>query len=237
MLRVGESPAVQDPSARADGYLKRKGTMESQLVAGQWVEVSMEDLQTPILLSGFVLSMRPSVLLTFPELLAPPMGLESEARATVRYSTQSGQFTAMGQILRVAAGPPVTVTLKRLSPMGADSRRTRTATRLPVSVRVVTSSVTSSLGQEDMPGWTENVSETGMLLATSLLLAVGDVLRLALSSGPESVVVSGRVTRVQESEDKSRGQFGVGVEIANASDTERARWAAFVARIQRQERK
>ncbi len=165
------------------------------------------------------------------------MGLESEARATVRYSTQSGQFTAMGHILRVAAGPPVTVTLKRLSPMGADSRRTRTATRLPVSVRVVTSSVTSSLGQEDMPGWTENVSETGMLLATSLLLAVGDVLRLALSSGPESVVVSGRVTRVQESEDKSRGQFGVGVEIANASDTERARWAAFVARIQRQERK
>jgi hypothetical protein len=94
--------------------------MESQLVAGQWVEVSMEDLQTPVLLSGFVLSMRPSeVLLTFPELLAPPKGLESEAQATVRYSTQSGQFTAIGQILRVAAGPPVTVTFKRLSPIGA----------------------------------------------------------------------------------------------------------------------
>jgi hypothetical protein len=88
-----------------------------------------------------------------------------------------------------------------------------------------------------MPGWSENVSETGMLLATSLLLAVGDVLRLALSSGPESVEVNGRVTRVQESEDKNRGQFRVGVEIANASDTERARWVAFVARVQRQERK
>jgi hypothetical protein len=86
-----------------------------------------------------------------------------------------------------------------------------------------------------MPGWTENVSETGMLLATSLLLAVGDVLRLALSSGLDGVVVRGRVTRVQEGEDKK--QFGVGVEIANVSDTERARWVAFVARIQRQERR
>ena len=66
--------------------------MESQLVAGQWVEVSMEDLQIPVLLSGFVLSMQPSgVLLTFPELLAPPKGLEFEAEATLRYSNRSGQ--------------------------------------------------------------------------------------------------------------------------------------------------
>jgi len=200
----------------------------------------MEDLQTPVLLSGFVLSMRPSeVLLTFPELLAPPKGLESEAQATVRYSTQSGRFTAIGQILRVAAGPPVTVTFKRLSPIGADPRRVpiRTAARLPVSVRVVTSSVASSLGQEDMSEWTENLSSSGVLLGVSLLLAVGDVLRLVVSLGSESVTVHGRVTRVQESEDKKQGQFGVGVEIANASDTERARWLAFVARVQRQERK
>jgi hypothetical protein len=214
--------------------------MESQLVAGQWVEVSMEDLQSPILLSGFVLSMRPNeVLLTFPELLEPPKGLESEAQATVRYNTQSGQFVATGQILRVAAGPPVTVTFKRLLPMGEDPRRSpvRTAARLPVSVRVVTSSVTSSLGQEDMPGQTENLSAHGMLLGTSLLLAVGDVLRLAVSSNVGSAVVHGRVTRVQESEDKKQGQFGVGVEIVNASDAERARWLAFVASVQRQERK
>ncbi len=200
----------------------------------------MEDLQTPVLLSGFVLSMRPSeVLLTFPDLLAPPQGLESEAQATVRYRTPSGQFTAVGQVLRVAAGPPVTVTFKRLSPLGADPRRNpvRTAARLPVSVRVVTSSVTSSLGQEDMPGWTENLSVNGMLLATSLLLAVGDVLRLAVSAGVEIAVVHGRVTRVQESADKTQAQFGVGVEIVHAGDTERTRWLAFVGRIQRQERK
>lgn len=200
----------------------------------------MEDLQTPVLLSGFVLSMRPSeVLLTFPELLVPPQGLESEAQATVRYSTQSGQYTAIGQILRVAAGPPVTVTFKRLSPTGTDPRRIpiRTAARLPVSVRVVTSSVASSLGQEDMPGWTENLSSTGMLLATSLLLAVGDVLRLAVSLGAEVALVHGRVTRVQESEDKKGGRFGVGVEIVSSGDSERARWLVFLERVQRQERK
>jgi hypothetical protein len=200
----------------------------------------MEDLQTPVLLSGFVLSLRPSeVLLTFPELLAPPKGLESEAQATVRYRNQAGQFTAVGQILRVATGPPVTVTFKRLSPLGADPRRApiRIAARMPVSVRVVTSSVASSLGQEDMPGWTENVSSSGMLLGTSLLLAVGDVLRLAVCHGAEGVVVHGRVIRVHENEDKEQAQFGVGVELSHPSEADRQRWFTFLARFQSRERR
>jgi hypothetical protein len=200
----------------------------------------MEDLQTPVLLSGFVLSLRPSeVLLTFPELLAPPRGLESEAQATVRYSNQAGRFVAIGHILRVATGPPVTVTFKRLSPMGADPRRApiRTAAKLPVSVRVVTSSVTSSLGQEDMPGWTENLSSTGILLGTSLLLAVGDVLRLAVSHGTEGVVVHGRVIRVHESEDNAQARFGVGVELAHPGEVDRQRWFSFLARFLNQERR
>jgi hypothetical protein len=214
--------------------------MESQLVAGQWVEVSMENLQSPALLSGFVLSLRPSeVLLTFPELLAPPKGLESEAQATVRYSNQAGQFTAVGQILRVATGPPVTVTFKRLSPMGADPRRApvRIPVRMPVSVRVVTSSVASSLGQEDMPGWTENVSSSGMLLGTSLLLAVGDVLRLAVCHGSEGVVVHGRVIRVHENDDEEKAKFGVGVALSHPSEADRQRWFAFLARFQSRERR
>ena len=200
----------------------------------------MEDLQSPVLLSGFVLSLRPSeVLLTFPELLAPPKGLESEAQATVRYSNQSGQFTAVGQIQRVAAGPPVTVTFNRLSQLGADPRRApiRIAARMPVSVRVVTSSVASSLGQEDMPGWTENVSSSGILLGTSLLLAVGDVLRLAVCHGAESVVVHGRVIRVHENEDKEQAQFGVGVELVHPSEADRQRWFTFLARFQSRERR
>ena len=217
-----------------------KSNMESQLVAGQWVEVSMEDLQIPVLLSGFVLSMRPSeVLLTFPELLAPPMGLESEAQATVRYNNRAGQFTAIGQIQRVAAGPPVTVTFKRLSARGSDplSRPIRTAARLPVSVRVVTSSVTSSLGQHDMPGWTENLSLSGMLISTSLLLAVGDVLHLAVRYGVEGPVVNGRVIRVHECEDRAQARFGVGVEFVHADEGERKCWLAFLARFQGQERR
>jgi len=199
----------------------------------------MEDLQNPVLLSGFVLSMRPTeVLLTFPELLAPPKGLESEARATVRYTNPSGQFTAIGQILRVAAGPPVTITFKRLSPLGADPRRipVRTAARLPVSVRVVTSSVVSSLGQEDMPGCTENLSSGGMLLGISLLLAVGDVLRLAVSDKGTTIVVHGRVIRVQESEHQEQSRFGVGVELVHSSESDRLQWLDFLARFQVRER-
>jgi len=200
----------------------------------------MEDLQIPVLLSGFVLSLRPSeVLLTFPELPAPPKGLESEAQATVRYRNQAGQFIAVGQILRVAAGPPVTVTFKRLAPMGIDPRRApiRIAARMPVSVRVVTSSVASSLGQADMPGWTENVSSSGMLLGTSLLLAIGDVLRLAVSHGSGDVVVHGRVIRVHENEEDEQAKFGVGVELAHPSEADRQRWFAFLARYQSQERR
>jgi hypothetical protein len=214
--------------------------MESQLVTGQWVEVSMEDLQTPVLLSGFVLSMRPSeVLLTFPELLAPPKGLEFEAEATLHYSNRSGQYTAIGHIMRVAAGPPVTVTFKQLAPIGRDPRRSplRTAANLSVSVRVVSSSVSSSLGQEDMPGSTENVSASGLLLVMSLLLAVGDVVRLLVSHGPESVVVHGRVIRVYESENKERGQFGVGIEFVHEDAAEQEGWRAFLACFHRRERK
>jgi hypothetical protein len=214
--------------------------MESQLVAGQWVEVSVGDLHAPVLLSGFVLSMQPSeVLLTFPDLLAPPKGLEFEAQATLRYGNRSSQHTAIGRILRVASGPPVTVTFKRLAPTQSDSKRppSRTAASLPVAVRVVTSSVSSSLGQEDMPGLTENVSANGILLATSLLLAVGDVVRLLVTNGAEAAVVHGRVIRVCEGENKVRGQFVMGVELTHEDHVEREGWLAFLAHFQRRERR
>ena len=198
----------------------------------------MEDLQTPFLLSGFVLSLRPSqVLLTFPELLAPPKGLEFEAQATLRYSNRSGQYTAIGHIVRVAAGPPVTVTFKRLARAGSDPRHSpqRMTVNLPVSVRVVTSSVSSSVGQEDMPGSTENVSASGLVLVMSLLLAVGDVVRLLVLNGAKEAVVRGRVIRVYESE--KRGQFGVGIEFVHENEAERARWLVFLTHFQRQERR
>lgn len=198
----------------------------------------MEDLQTPVFLSGFVLGMRPSeVLLTFPELLAPPKGLEFEAEATLRYSNRSGQYTAIGHILRVASGPPVTVTFKRLALAESDPWRSplRTAANLPVLVRVVTSSVSSSLGQEDMPGSTDNVSATGLLLMMSLLLAVGDVVRLLVSKGSESVVVQGRVIRVYESEHRERGQFGVGIAFMHEDEAERENWQAFLAHFRQRE--
>jgi len=76
-----------------------------------------------------------------------------------------------------------------------------------------------------------------MLLGTSLLLAVGDVLRLAVSHGDEGAVVHGRVIRVQESENREQAQFGVGVEFVHASEAERERWLAFFACFQSRERR
>jgi PilZ domain len=209
--------------------------MEGQLTAGQWVEVSMEDLPTPVLLNGFVLSLRPSeLLLTFPELREPPKGLESEAQAVLRYSNPAGHYTAIGHILRVASGPPVTVTFKRLSGIGSDTRRSlvRTVVSLPVLVHVVTSSVGASLGCAAAAGHTQNLSSSGMLLEISLLLAVGDVVRVEVSGPSATVVVHGRVVRVCESEAQGKGAFGVGIAFVHDSEEEHDRWLEFAADFQ-----
>lgn len=197
----------------------------------------MEDLQSPILMNGFVLSLRPSeILLTFPSLVAPPQGLESEAQATLRYSNRSGQFTAIGRISRVAAGPPVTVTFKRLAPYGSDSRRpVRTVATLPVSVYVVNSSVSASLGDCETPGYTQNLSSTGLLIATSLLLAVGDVVRLVVLNKDQTASVHGRVIRVFENEDKRQGHFGVGIEFVYKEEKEKEQWHTFASDFLRAE--
>lgn len=192
----------------------------------------MEDLPTPVLVNGFVLSLRPSeVLLTFPELLEPPEGLESEGRATVRYTTAAGNFMALGHIVRVASGPPVTVTLKRLTPMGSDSRRTPIPSLcVPVALHIVHSRVASPFGADGAAGTAESLSDTEMLLKTSVLLAVGDTLRLDLRSSFGLAVVHGRVTTVSESTGKVRGQFGVGIELVHDTDDEREQWLRFTQR-------
>jgi hypothetical protein len=210
--------------------------MQGQLVAGQWVEVSMEDLHTPVQLNGFVLSLRTSeVLLTFPELLAPPSGLESEGRATLRFSNQAGLHTAIGHIVRVASGPPVTVTFERLAGVASDLRRvsSRPSTNLCVSVRVMASSVSSSVGQGESRGYAQTMSDDGMLLQTSVLLAVGDVVRLSVPVGDgvaNPCVLHGRVNRVTELDLQGECPFGVGIELIHESDGEQQRWQRFVAR-------
>lgn len=190
----------------------------------------MEDLPTPVLLNGFVLRLRASeVLLTFPELLELPEGLESEAQATVRYSNGADRFAAVGRIVRVAAGPPVTVTLKRLLPLAADPRRTlATPAVLPVAIHIVSSRVAVPGGRDGVRAVAESVSATSLLLKTSVLLAVGDTVRLVVGEGPGGAIVGGRVIRVFESEGNGQGQFGVGIDLVHDSDSERERWLQFV---------
>jgi hypothetical protein len=208
-----------------------RGNLEGQLVPGQWVEVSIERLPTPVLLNGFVLSLRPSeVLLTFPELLEPPEELESEAQASVHYSNASGSFVAMGIIVRVASGPPVTVTFKRLVPAGSEPRRpqVRSPAVFPVSLHIVCSRVEPPDGLDGISGMVQEVSDSAMLLKTSVLLAVGDRVRLVPRDEPDPVGVQGRVVRVFE--DEGKGQFGVGIELIFKDDEERERWLRFAAR-------
>jgi hypothetical protein len=205
-----------------------KGSKEGQLVAGQWVEVSIEGLHAPVLLSGFVLSLRPNeVLLTFPELLEPPEGLEAEAHASVRYSNLSGSFIARGPIVRVASGPPVTVTFKRLLASPAELRQAaaRSSALFPVSMQILSSRVEASVGLDGVSGMAQLQSERRLLLKTSLLLAVGDSVRLVASDEPE-VCVQGRVVTVSESE----GQFSVGIDLNSDGPANRERWLHFTAR-------
>jgi len=177
-----------------------------------------------------VLSVRTNeVLLTFPELLVPPEGLEAEAQATVRYSSPSGSFTAAGRIVRVASGPPVTITFMRLVPMRSDLGRPalRYPVIFPVSLHVENSRVAPGLGPEGAPATAQNISDSGVLLQTSILLAVGDTVRLALPG--QEAEVHGRVIRVFE----NAGQFGVGIELVHATDVERQAWLTFAAERRR----
>jgi hypothetical protein len=209
--------------------------MDSQLVAGQWVEVSIEALPEPVLLSGFVLSTRAGeLLLTFPELLSPPKGLEAEAQATLAYSNEAGRFAAVAHIRRVASGPPVTVTFKPLPARGPESRRAplRMPAKFPVVLHALSSSVSSSAGAVDGGAWIEDVSASGMLLSTSLLLAVGDVLAVHVSANAESPDVHGRVIRVHEGDSGAEGRFGVGVLVQPRSEAERRSWPGLVGRLQ-----
>lgn len=205
----------------------------------------MEDLRTPALLRGFVLSLRPSeVLLTFPELLDLPEGLESEARATVRYSNSSGRFAAVGHVIRVAAGPPVTLTLKRLAPARLDGDETAqlqerqpTPTpelaRLPVTLHVVSSRVAQPGGPNGVEASVYDLSEGGLVVLTSILLAVGDTLRLEIGDGAKSESTQGRVVRVFESDSRGPAQFGVGIELVHAPGEAQQRWRGFVDRWRR----
>jgi len=199
----------------------------------------MEDLATPVLLNGFVLRLRTSeVLLTFPELLELPEGLESEAQATVRYSNGSGRFAAIGRVVRVAVGPPVTVTLKRLVPLLSDPRRPPVqppVAGLPVSIQIVKSRVAAPNGLDGMQADAESINAAGMLLKTSVLLAVGDTVRLTVANGSAPVNVQGRVIRVFECEGNGQGHFGVGIDVAHESDAERARWLKLVAGWRKQQ--
>ena len=174
------------------------------------------------------------MLLTFPELLELPEGLEPEAQATVRYLARSGPFAAVARVARVAAGPPVTLTFKRLAPVwvadepGAKSQ----AAGPPVSIHVVSSRVAaSSVGGQGAAGVVQDMSDDSLVVISPVLLAVGDTLRLSVDAhsgvGP-GVATQGRVVRVCECDCR----FGVGVELVHQSEDEQRRWHAFVSQRQ-----
>src|ERR1019366_788484 len=107
--------------------------------------------------------------------------------------------------------PPVPVPLKPLPPLWPDSRRAplRMPAKFPVVLHALSSSVSSSAGAVDGAAWIEDVSASGMLLSTSLLLAVGDLLAVQVSANAESPDVRARVVRVHESDSGAEGRFGV----------------------------
>ena len=126
--------------------------MEGQLITGQWVEVLVDNPAGSAALSGFVLSLRQSeMLLTFPDLVEAPAGLESGHQVTIRHSSRLGRHTSHVRILRVAPGPPLSVATERLSQVETEQRRRsfRIQVKLPVMIQVVSSSI-AAVGREEL---------------------------------------------------------------------------------------
>jgi hypothetical protein len=201
---------------------------DGQLVAGQWAEIVLDGTTGGDPLRGFVFKLGPSeMLLTIPDLRVAPAGLSPGAGVSVLYTSDLGQHTGRSLVLRVAAGPPVTVALELPNRIETDQRRRfpRTAVRLPLGLAVVASSVMPS-GREDRRARTRNLGGGGLLVETTLPLAPGDSVKVTLGLSGRLRATLGqtgqfmaRVLRVQ-AVDGTCG-YRVGLEFLFDSEAER----------------
>jgi Tfp pilus assembly protein PilZ len=220
--------------------------MEGQLVTGQWVEILAGDPATATCLSGFVLSLRPTeMLITFPDLLELPAWLESGGEVRVRHASHFGQHSGLVRILRVAAGPPPSLVLERLTHVETEQRRrsVRHAACLPVSIRVVASKRKQQIGLQEARARTRNLSASGLLIETSLLLRVGEIVELTLAEvdpglvlRPDRFAIRGKVVRVDALGTSPRRAQGAAVELVPDNEASRTKWAQFMLALQRNER-
>lgn len=216
--------------------------MEDQLVTGQWVEIVVGEPTDAARLCGFVLSLRPNeMLLTFPDLLSPPEGLEVGQLVTVQHTNSNVRHSGKVHILRLAMGPPFSVALERLAHMDTEMQRraSRISVSLPVTARVRRSEISGNQGQVEKRARTRNVSSTGMLIETSLRVTIGDILDLTISGlglGQTPFLdpyqLSGRVVRMEALNATSKRAYGVAVELVPETEEVRQRWVQFALELQ-----
>jgi hypothetical protein len=213
--------------------------LDAKLVPGQWAEILPDGSAAP--LRGFVFSLRPGeVIFTFPDPAACPEGLEAGHGAVVCYTNRTGRHTGHATILRVANGPPVTVALQRLVGVETEQRRgyPRVSVRLPATLAAGAESPSAAGGLSDVRARIRNLGAGGVLVETSLPLAAGDEVDLAVPEPARTVArrerhVTGKVLRVGKGTEGKRAARVAGVEFSFSSDDERDAWARFVLALQR----
>jgi hypothetical protein len=110
--------------------------------------------------------------------------------------------------------------------------------RLPATLAAGAESPSAAGGLSDVRARIRNLGAGGVLVETSLPLAAGDEVDLAVPEPARTVArrerhVTGKVLRVGKGTEGKRAARVAGVEFSFSSDDERDAWARFVLALQR----
>lgn len=110
------------------------------------------------------------------------------------------------------------------------SENSRRAARLPVTVEV---HVTATSDHNFYTGFTSNISEGGIFVATNDLCAIGSLLdfTFTLEPDPKPITIRGIVRWVREDTQFTAGSHpGMGVQFVDLDEASQERVNAFIAR-------
>ncbi len=191
---------------------------------------------------GFVLDMTPrEVLLSFPD-VAAPAGFFPGRQVTVRFWSHMGVHNAGSTILRVGAGPHVTIAIERFQKYDTVQKRRyfRVMAGLALTFDVTKSDIAESQGKQAVRGATRDISAGGLSMDTQLQVNTGDRVNLAVSvprsllkTFPKPLTAPASVVRVQEIPRGPKTIYCVSVEYRLAAENQRDRWVQLTFHLQR----
>lgn len=173
---------------------------------------------------------------------APAAGLVVGADVTVRRKGAGGLVEGRARVLRISGARNLTVALSRPTAMDVVQRRRffRVGISLSAALEVLESADPALVGRGDARALTHDVSAGGARIDTTLALRPGDRVRLTvevprgLRRGlPERLSADAVVVRSGEQTRRQRKLWSLGIELALASESDRAPWLRLALDLQR----